>query len=77
VVSTEPKPEFIEMFREAGREGKPGVAQIPVCWGEDEAESRELAREQFRWAAGGWKVQAELPTQSTSTPTRNSSARRT
>lgn len=61
VISTEPKSELIEMFSEAGGSGKPGVAQIPVCYGPDEAECVRLAREQFRWAMTGWKVQAELP----------------
>lgn len=76
VIATEPKPELVEMFREAGGEGKPGVAQIPVCWGESEAECRALAREQFRWAAGGWKVQAELPNPVNFDATRSSFARR-
>ncbi len=61
VIAVEPNAELVRMFHEAGGAGKPGVAQIPVCWGPDEAECRALAREQFRWAAGGWKVQAELP----------------
>ena len=61
VIAVEPKSELIEMFAEAGGEGKPAVAQIPVSWGPDEAERRRLAREQFAWAAGGWKVMAELP----------------
>ena len=61
VIAVEPKGELIEMFHEAGGKGKPGVGQIPVCWGPDEAECLALAREQFRWAAGGWKVMAELP----------------
>ena len=61
VIAVEPKSELIEMFHEAGGEGKPGVGQIPVCWGPDEAECRALAREQLRWAAAGWKVMAELP----------------
>lgn len=60
VIATEPEARLVEMFREYGGQG-PGVAQIPVCWGEDEAECRRLAREQFRWSAGGWKVMAELP----------------
>ncbi len=54
VIAIEPKAELVEMFREAGGSG-PGVAQIPVCYGPDEGECRRLAREQFRWAANGWK----------------------
>ena len=61
VIAVEPKSELIEMFAEAGGEGKPAVAQLPVCWGSDEAECRRLAWEQFRWMVGGWKVMAELP----------------
>lgn len=49
------------MFDEAGGAGKPGVAQLPVCWERDEKAAKQLARDQFRWAAGGWKVQADLP----------------
>lgn len=60
-IGTEPKSSLIEMFREEGGEGKPAVGQIPVCFGPDEKECVRLAREQFRWAATGWKVQAELP----------------
>jgi G6PDH family F420-dependent oxidoreductase len=61
VIATEPKAELVGMFAEAGGSGKPAVAQLPVCWGPDEAAARAKAREQFAWAAGGWKVQAELP----------------
>jgi G6PDH family F420-dependent oxidoreductase len=61
VIAIELKSELVEMFRGAGGEGKPGVAQLGVCWGPDEAECRRLAREQFRWSAAGWKVMAELP----------------
>ncbi|SDD35060.1 TIGR03557 family F420-dependent LLM class oxidoreductase [Auraticoccus monumenti] len=38
------------------------VGQIPICWGPDEAEATELAHDQFRWFAGGWAVNADLPT---------------
>jgi G6PDH family F420-dependent oxidoreductase len=60
-IGTEPDASLIEMFHEEGGEGKPKVGQIPVCHGPDEKECVRLAREQFRWAATGWKVQAELP----------------
>lgn len=38
------------------------IGQIPVCWGPDRQASVELAHEQFRWFAGGWAVNADLPT---------------
>jgi G6PDH family F420-dependent oxidoreductase len=38
------------------------IGQIPVCWAPTEEEGRELAHEQFRWFAGGWSVNADLPT---------------
>lgn len=61
LIAVEPRRDLVRMFSEAGGQGKPAVGQIPVCWGPDEAKCRQLAREQFRWAALGWKVQAELP----------------
>jgi G6PDH family F420-dependent oxidoreductase len=38
------------------------VGQIPVCWDPDEEEAVRRAHEQFRWFAGGWSVNADLPT---------------
>ncbi|WP_148613492.1 TIGR03557 family F420-dependent LLM class oxidoreductase [Nocardioides rubriscoriae] len=38
------------------------VGQIPICWGPDADEAAALAHEQFRWFAGGWAVNADLPT---------------
>ena len=61
VIATEPKAELIELFGAAGGAGKPAVGQIPVCWGPDEGACRTLAKEQFGWALGGWKIQSELP----------------
>ncbi|MFD1151497.1 LLM class F420-dependent oxidoreductase [Saccharothrix hoggarensis] len=37
------------------------IGQLPVCWDEDRDRAVERAHEQFRWFAGGWKVNAELP----------------
>lgn len=61
LIATEPKPDLIRMFGEAGGSGKPAVGQIPVCWGPDKAACASLAHEQFGWSLGGWKLQAELP----------------
>jgi G6PDH family F420-dependent oxidoreductase len=37
------------------------VGQLPVSWDVDESAAIQRAHEQFRWFAGGWKVNAELP----------------
>jgi G6PDH family F420-dependent oxidoreductase len=38
------------------------IGQIPICWDPDEETARKRAHEQFRWFAGGWSVNADLPT---------------
>jgi G6PDH family F420-dependent oxidoreductase len=38
------------------------VGQIPVCWDPDRDAAIERAHDQFRWFAGGWAVNADLPT---------------
>ncbi len=43
-------------------DGARAIGQIPICWDPDEAAARERAHAQFRWFAGGWKVNADLPT---------------
>ena len=37
------------------------IGQLPICWGPDRDAAIATAHEQFRWFAGGWKVNAELP----------------
>jgi G6PDH family F420-dependent oxidoreductase len=37
------------------------IAQVPICWDVDREKAVRRAHEQFRWFAGGWKVNAELP----------------
>lgn len=37
------------------------VAQLPVSWDSDVEAAKERAHRLFRWSAGGWKVNAELP----------------
>jgi G6PDH family F420-dependent oxidoreductase len=41
--------------------GSRKVAQLPVSWDADESAAVARAHDQFRWFAGGWKVNAELP----------------
>jgi G6PDH family F420-dependent oxidoreductase len=38
------------------------IGQIPICWDSDEATAVARAHEQFRWFAGGWAVNSDLPT---------------
>lgn len=38
------------------------VGQLPVCWDPDRDAAIERAHDQFRWFAGGWAVNADLPT---------------
>jgi len=64
LVATEPKPELVERWE--GAEGGKGtgsrkIGQLPICWGPDKDAAVATAHEQFRWFAGGWKVNAELP----------------
>ncbi len=68
LVAVEPRADLIEGWNavdgapKIGSGGARAVGQIPICWGPDEEAATKLAHEQFRWFAGGWKVNADLPT---------------
>ena len=38
------------------------IGQQPICWDPDRDTAVARAHEQFRWFAGGWSVNADLPT---------------
>jgi G6PDH family F420-dependent oxidoreductase len=65
LVTTEPEAELIQAWKDAhagaGQPPSRTIGQIPVSWGPDRDERVKVAHEQFRWFAGGWKVNAELP----------------
>ncbi|MDQ4133958.1 MAG: LLM class F420-dependent oxidoreductase [Actinomycetota bacterium] len=61
LMTVDPDPEAVEAFDAAGGAGKPRIGQVPVCFDVDERAAVERAHDQFRWFAGGWKVNAELP----------------
>ncbi|MFB9376898.1 TIGR03557 family F420-dependent LLM class oxidoreductase [Kineococcus gynurae] len=48
--------------REPGQAPSRRVGQLPVSWDRDRDTAIARAHEQFRWFAGGWKVNADLPT---------------
>ena len=67
LMTTEPDPDVVSRWnRTKGAPRIPGsaraVGQIPICWDPDEDAAIERAHEQFRWFAGGWSVNADLPT---------------
>jgi len=62
MIATEPDPGLVPAW-DAARSGAPSrkVGQLPISWDADVDAARTRAHEQFRWFAGGWKVNAELP----------------
>lgn len=67
LVATEPSRDLIEAWNSTSGAPQVGsaakaVGQIPICWDPDEQVAVERAHEQFRWFAGGWSVNADLPT---------------
>ncbi len=67
LIAVEPDADLIREWN--GVDGAPrigeearAIGQIPICWDPDEQAARKRAHEQFRWFAGGWKVNADLPT---------------
>jgi alkanesulfonate monooxygenase SsuD/methylene tetrahydromethanopterin reductase-like flavin-dependent oxidoreductase (luciferase family) len=59
-IATEPKPELVKAYRDAGGEG-PVYGQLAVCLDADREVALARAHDQFRWFGLGWKVNAELP----------------
>jgi G6PDH family F420-dependent oxidoreductase len=62
MIATEPDPELVPAW-DAARNGTPSrkVGQLPISWDSDTDAAKARAHEQFRWFAGGWKVNSELP----------------
>ncbi|GAB3589138.1 TIGR03557 family F420-dependent LLM class oxidoreductase [Angustibacter peucedani] len=66
LVAVEPDADLVTAWRDTrSAEGLPAsraIGQLPICWGPDAGAARATAHEQFRWFAGGWGVNADLPT---------------
>ncbi|MFI1975724.1 LLM class F420-dependent oxidoreductase [Streptomyces wedmorensis] len=61
LIATEPKRELLDAFDAQGGAGKPRVGQLPLCYATDREAAVSRAHEQFRWALGGWRLNAEIP----------------
>ncbi|PPF35912.1 TIGR03557 family F420-dependent LLM class oxidoreductase [Rathayibacter sp. AY1A3] len=65
LITTEPDAELISQWTAVrGADAAPSrtIGQIPICWAPDKEQGVALAHEQFRWFAGGWAVNSDLPT---------------
>ena len=63
LIAVEPDAELVEMWEQkhSGRSSRK-IGQIPICWDPDRDTAVKQAHDQFRWFAGGWAVNADLPT---------------
>jgi G6PDH family F420-dependent oxidoreductase len=56
MIAVEPDPELVARFGPSRK-----IGQVPISWDADRDTAIRRAHEQFRWFAGGWKVNSELP----------------
>ncbi len=67
LIGVEPDSSLVETWNSVDAAPRVGdrakaIGQIPICWDPDEKAAVERAHDQFRWFAGGWSVNADLPT---------------
>ncbi|GAB2694692.1 LLM class F420-dependent oxidoreductase [Thalassiella azotivora] len=65
LVAVEPQADLVRGWTDARPGDAPPsrvIGQVPICWDPSEKAAVQRAHEQFRWFAGGWKVNADLPT---------------
>ncbi|WP_102144828.1 LLM class F420-dependent oxidoreductase [Mycobacterium hubeiense] len=67
LIAVEPNRDLVDAWHDARRatglaEQARVIGQIPICWDPDRDKAVERAHDQFRWFAGGWAVNSDLPT---------------
>jgi len=66
LIAVQPEKELVDGWNATAStpvgDGARAVGQIPICWDPSQEAAVERAHEQFRWFAGGWKVNSDLPT---------------
>jgi len=67
LIAVEPDEELVSTWNGTGGAPRIGelaraIGQMPICWDPDEDAAVARAHEQFRWFAGGWSVNSDLPT---------------
>jgi G6PDH family F420-dependent oxidoreductase len=61
MIAVEPNADLVQSWDAVNPKAERKIGQIPICWDPDRDEAVRRAHAQFRWFAGGWKVNAELP----------------
>lgn len=61
LVAVEPNEELVQQWESSRSGDSRKIGQLPICWDTDRERAVKTAHAQFRWFAGGWKVNAELP----------------
>ncbi|GAB3561317.1 LLM class F420-dependent oxidoreductase [Spelaeicoccus albus] len=62
LIATEPRVDLVRKWRRTRPDSSRCIGQIPIAWDRDENAAIRRARDQFRWFAGGWAVNADIPT---------------
>ena len=63
LVAVEPDADLVQGWdAEKGSLDSRKIGQLPICWDPDREKAVAKAHDQFRWFAGGWAVNADLPT---------------
>jgi G6PDH family F420-dependent oxidoreductase len=67
LVAVQPEPGIVTGWNDVPGAPRVGdraraIGQIPICWDPDRDAAIARAHDQFRWFAGGWAVNSDLPT---------------
>ncbi len=62
LIQVQPNAELVTEWRAQHDGASRVIGQLPICWGPDKDAAIAKAHDQFRWFAGGWSVNADLPT---------------
>jgi G6PDH family F420-dependent oxidoreductase len=64
LIATDPEQSLVSHWDEVHEGPSRKIGQIPICWDRSKEAAIARAHDQFRWFAGGWRVNADLPTTS-------------
>ncbi|OZD61831.1 LLM class F420-dependent oxidoreductase [Rhodococcus sp. 06-1460-1B] len=62
LIATEPDADLVKAWSDNHEGPARSIGQIPISWDPDKDAAIDRAHDRFRWFAGGWAVNADLPT---------------